>query len=195
SRAHPVDPGRLVWQRPFVAGDRLPGPTPGSAAMIEDPIRIGLASGWKAIDAARLERPLDLEADVAIVGSGAGGGVTAEILALAGLRVVILEEGPFASSSEFRMREREAYPRLYQDSAARQTDDKAITIFQGRSVGGSTTVNWTSSFRTPAATLAHWTRAHGLKTVASGALDPWFARMEERLSIAPWPVAPNENND
>ena len=27
------------------------------------------------------------------------------------------------------------------------------------------------------------------------ALAPWFARMEERLSIAPWPVAPNRNND
>ncbi|HEX4944059.1 MAG TPA: GMC family oxidoreductase N-terminal domain-containing protein, partial [Usitatibacteraceae bacterium] len=26
-------------------------------------------------------------------------------------------------------------------------------------------------------------------------LAPWFDRMEERLSIAPWPVAPNENND
>jgi len=163
--------------------------------MIQDPIRIGLASGWKAIDAARLDRPLALEADVAIVGSGAGGGVTAEILSAAGLKVVIVEEGPFASSSEFRMREREAYPRLYQDSAARQTGDKAITIFQGRSVGGSTTVNWTSSFRTPAATLGHWTRAHGLKSFAPGALDPWFVRMEERLSIAPWPVAPNENND
>ena len=163
--------------------------------MTGDPIRIGLASGWKSIDAARLDKPLDVEADVAIIGSGAGGGVTAELLAMAGLKVVILEEGPFASSSEFRMQEREAYPRLYQDSAGRQTADKAITIFQGRAVGGSTTVNWTSSFRTPPATLAHWTRAHGLKTVGGGALDPWFARMEERLSIAPWPVAPNETND
>ena len=111
--------------------------------MIDDPIRIGLASGWKTIDAAKLDRALDLEADVAIVGSGAGGGVTAEILAQAGFTVLIVEEGPLASSSDFRMREREAYPQLYQDSAARQTSDKAITILQGRSVGGSTTVNWT----------------------------------------------------
>ncbi len=62
-------------------------------------------------------------------------------------------------------------------------------------MGGGTTVNWTSSFRTPPATLAHWSSAHGLKTLAGGALDPWFAMMEERLSIAPWAVAPNENND
>jgi len=93
------------------------------------------------------------------------------------------------------MREREAYPQLYQESAARQTADKSITILQGRCVGGGTTVNWTSSFRTPARTLNHWRDAHGLKRTAAADLEPWFARMEERLGIAPWAVAPNENND
>ena len=163
--------------------------------MAADPIKVGLANGWKVIDAAVLERERVLECDVAVIGSGAGGGVTAEILAQAGLAVVIVEEGPLASSSEFRMREREAYPGLYQESAARQTLDKGVTILQGRCVGGGTTVNWTSSFRTPAATLAYWNGPLGLKGMTPAALDPWFARMEERLAIAPWPVAPNENND
>ena len=45
--------------------------------MISDPIKEGLARGWKAIDAATLERDLDLDADVVVIGSGAGGGVTA----------------------------------------------------------------------------------------------------------------------
>jgi choline dehydrogenase-like flavoprotein len=162
---------------------------------INDPIREGLARGWKVIDAASMERDGELEFDVVVVGSGAGGGVTAEILAEAGLNVAIVEEGPLASSAEFRMREREAYPRLYQESAGRQTQDKAITILQGRCVGGSTTVNWTSSFRTPEATLRQWREAHGLREASAAVLDPWFRRMEERLAIAPWNVAPNENND
>lgn len=163
--------------------------------MIADPIREGIAAGWKVIDAAALERDLVLEADVVVAGSGAGGGVTAEILAQAGLAVIVLEEGPLRSSSDFHMREREAYPQLYQESAGRQTRDKAITILQGRAVGGSTTVNWTSSFRTPSRTLAHWRSAHGLARCAEADLAPWFERLEERLAIAPWPVAPNENND
>jgi choline dehydrogenase-like flavoprotein len=162
--------------------------------MIRDPIREGL-SGWKTHDAAALDRDLELEADVAIVGSGAGGGVTAEVLAQAGLRVVILEEGPLASSTDFRMREREAYPQLYQESSTRQTGDKSITILQGRCVGGGTTINWTSSFRTPPRTLAYWKNTLGLKSMGEAELAPWFARMEERLAIAPWPVAPNANND
>jgi choline dehydrogenase-like flavoprotein len=163
--------------------------------VIRDPVREGIAGGWKAIDAAALERDLELESDVVVIGSGAGGGVTAEILAQAGLKVILVEEGPLRTSSDFNMREREAYPQLYQESAGRQTKDKSITILQGRCVGGSTTVNWTSSFRTPGATLAHWRDAHGLKKSGEADLAPWFERMEARLAIAPWPVPPNENND
>ena len=162
---------------------------------VADPIKEGLARGWKVVDAAAASRDQEFEFDVVVVGSGAGGGVTAEILSQAGLNVAIVEEGPLASSSEFNMREREAYPRLYQESAGRQTLDKGITILQGRSVGGGTTVNWTSSFRTPPRTLAHWGDAHGLKTVSVAELAPWFERMERRLSIGPWEVAPNANND
>ena len=161
---------------------------------IPDPIRAGLAAGWDVVDASRLDADLAIDADVAIVGSGAGGGVAAETLALAGLKVVVLEEGPLRSSSDFRMREADAYPELYQESAARKTLDKAITVMQGRCVGGGTTVNWTSSFRTPPATLGHWARALGIPGFGADALAPWFAKMEARLGIAPWDVAPNANN-
>ncbi len=166
-----------------------------SSQTITDPIAEGLRSGWSVIDASQLPGDITLEADVAIVGTGAGGGTAGEILAAAGLKVILLEEGPLKSSRDFRMLEAEAYPQLYQDSAARKTQDKAINILQGRCVGGSTTVNWTSSFRTPPATLAFWQREYGLASFTVDAMAPWFAQMEERLSIAPWAVAPNANNE
>ena len=162
---------------------------------ISDPIREGLARGWKVTDASRLTRDLVLEADVVVVGTGAGGGVTAEILTRAGLAVILVEEGGLKSSSDFKMREGEAYPELYQESAARKTLDKSINILQGRTVGGSTTINWTSSFRTPPATLEYWQSEFGLADLGREALAPWFERMEARLDVAPWNVAPNENND
>jgi choline dehydrogenase-like flavoprotein len=169
-----------------------------TASVIPDPIKIALADrarGWKVIDGSRLERDYNIECDVVIVGSGAGGGTAAEILTAAGLKVVMIEEGPFKSSSDFRMRERDAYPQLYQESAGRQTKDKGIVILQGRAVGGSTTVNWTSSFRTPPTTLAHWQRVWGLDEFTVERMVPWFERMEERLNITPWGAPPNENND
>ncbi|KFI06445.1 GMC family oxidoreductase [Massilia sp. BSC265] len=163
--------------------------------IIADPIQAGIAGGWKIIDAAALAQDRMLEADVVVVGSGAGGGVTAEILARAGLSVIVVEEGALRSSRDFTMREAEAYPSLYQESAARKTRDKGINILQGRTVGGSTTVNWTSSFRTPPATLDWWRRHYALPDATPQAMAPWFAMMEARLNIADWPGAPNENND
>ena len=163
-----------------------------------DPIRDGLARGWKVYGGRHPgARPLprELSCDVAIVGSGAGAGITAELMAKAGLDVVLIEEGPLKSSSDFRQLEREAYPALYQDSAARKTADQAVTILQGRCVGGSTTVNWTSSFRTPDETLAWWQRHYGLSEYGAEDLSPWFLQAERRLGIGPWLAPPNENND
>ena len=162
---------------------------------LPDPFRAGLAAGWKVLDASTLGEDRTFEADVAIIGTGAGGGTAAEILCAAGLAVIMIEEGPLVTSSDFRMRESDAYPQLYQESASRKTSDKAINILQGRCVGGGTTVNWTSSFRTPEATLQHWRDAFGLDGFGAADLAPWFERMERRLSVAPWPVAPNENNE
>ena len=155
----------------------------------------GIASGWKIIDASTLTSPQTLEADVAIIGSGAGGGVTAEILSLAGLKVVLLEEGSLKTSDSFKdMDESRAYRELYQEGAARATSDGAISILQGRTVGGTTTVNWTSSFRTPPQTLQHWAAQHEVTGHGVEDMAPWFAKMEARLNIAPWAQAPNANN-
>ena len=169
--------------------------TSSSPGLIVDPIAAGLAAGWKVVDGASLQSDRTFEADVVIIGSGAGGGVTAETLAKAGLTVIIVEEGALKTSKDFKMREADAYPALYQESAARKTRDKAINILQGRTVGGSTTVNWTSSFRTPTATLDYWHKHFGLAAYTPEALAPWFLMMEQRLNVSTWLTPPNENND
>jgi choline dehydrogenase-like flavoprotein len=161
---------------------------------VVDPIAEGLASGWKVWNAGQLKDHQTIECDVVIVGTGAGGGTAAEILTQAGLNVVLIEEGPLRSSKDFRLNEREAYRDLYQEGAGRVTKDGSFTVLQGRAVGGSTTVNWTSSFRTPAETLKHWADVHGVEGKSVAEMAPWFERMEKRLNISPWQVAPNANN-
>ena len=164
-------------------------------SQVNDPIKEGLKRGWKVLGGAFGAPPENITCDVAIIGSGAGAGVTAELLCNAGLSVVIIEEGPLKSSSDFNQKESEAYPQLYQESAARKTEDKAINILQGRCVGGSTTVNWTSSFRTPAPTLKFWQEKFALKDFNVDAMAPYFDQAERRLNIGPWLTPPNENND
>src|ERR1019366_7297627 len=151
-----------LW-RPAKAGDKFMTADASRPTALSDPFRIGLASGWKVIDASAMTRDLTLDADVVIVGTGAGGGTAAEILSDAGLSVVLVEEGPLATSADFHMLEAAAYSQLYQESSARKSKDRSINILQGRCVGGGTTVNWTSSFRTPAPTLEHWALEFGLE--------------------------------
>lgn len=161
---------------------------------VPDSFKEGLARGWKTYNGSRLDSDLTLEADVAIVGSGAGGGTTAEILSAAGFKVLLIEEGPLKTSDDFKMLEDKAYASLYQEGIGRMSKDGAITIMQGRAVGGTTLINWTSSFRTPAPTLEHWAKEHGVKGHSPEEMAPWFEQMEQRLGVAPWAVPPNANN-
>ncbi|SFP38945.1 GMC family oxidoreductase [Pseudomonas borbori] len=161
---------------------------------VPDMFKQGLARGWKTHDGSRLDHDLTLQADVAIVGSGAGGGTTAEILSAAGFKVLLIEEGPLKTSDDFKMLEAESYASLYQEGIGRISKDGAITIMQGRAVGGTTLINWTSSFRTPEQTLQHWASEHGVIGHSPEDMAPWFERMEQRLGVAPWAVPPNANN-
>ncbi|KPA89491.1 choline dehydrogenase-like flavoprotein [Pseudomonas asplenii] len=162
---------------------------------VPDLFREGLARGWKTYNGSQLQQDLTLEADVAIIGSGAGGGTTAEILSTAGYKVLLIEEGPLKTSDDFKMLEDEAYTSLYQEGIGRMSKDGAITILQGRAVGGTTLINWTSSFRTPEPTLEHWAREHNVKGHSVAEMAPWFEKMEQRLGVAPWVMPPNANND
>lgn len=149
---------------------------------------------FKIINASNLATDKTYEFDVVIVGTGAGGGYAAELFAQQGLKVGIVEEGPFKHSKDFKMKEGAAYTSLYQEAANRMTTDKAIKILQGRSVGGGTTVNWTSSFRTPEFTLNYWKKVFGLELTAEN-MKPHFDEVAKRFNMKTWEGAPNENND
>lgn len=159
-----------------------------------DIIAQGLQKGWKVLDAAQLQEDATLEADVVVIGTGAGGATTAEILAEAGLKVIMVEEGRLYHQKHFTMDEHWSYSRLYQEGLSRVTGDGGISILQGRCVGGSTTVNWTSSFRTPAQTLQHWQQHFGVRESSPETLASWFDNREQRQNIAAWEAGPNRNN-
>lgn len=134
-------------------------------------------------------------AQVVVIGSGAGGAVVAARLATAGFEVVVLEEGGHYQKRNFRMREDEAFPQLYQESGTRATKDLGISILQGRAVGGSTVINWTTSFRTPDAVLEHWAKVHGVREFGPADLRPHFEAVEARLNIQPIPLEESNRNN
>lgn len=143
----------------------------------------------------QISADVEVSCDVCVVGSGAGGSVLALELVSRGLSVVMLEEGGHHTRREFDLTEATAFPNLYQDLGNRTTDDLSISILQGRSVGGGTTVNWCSSFRTPKRILDHWREVHGVEGLSEEALTPHWEAIEKRLHIAEWPEERmNRNN-
>lgn len=127
---------------------------------------------------------VDLETDVCVVGSGAGGAVLAAELAQRGRRVVMLEEGGHHTKRDFDMHEGNMIPLLYSERGGRATSDQAIMVLQGRCIGGSTVVNYTTCFRTPEATLARWKDQHGIDGLEYATLVPSWEKVEARLEIA-----------
>jgi choline dehydrogenase-like flavoprotein len=126
---------------------------------------------------------LSVSCDVCIVGSGAGGAVLAARLSAAGKKVVILEDGGFHTSDKFDLTERTMFPRLYQERGGRATSDQSMMIAQGRAVGGTTVVNWTTCFRTPKRVMDHWHEHCGVEGLTHEALEPHWARIEEELGV------------
>lgn len=83
----------------------------------------------------------EFTADLCVVGSGAGGATVAALAALAGLKVVVLEDGAALSPRDFTQREDEMLPLLFQDGGGLGTSDGGINVLIGRGLGGSTVHN------------------------------------------------------
>lgn len=133
--------------------------------------------------AADFSEDQELECDVVIVGTGAGGAAAAYELASQGLAVVIIEEGHYYDRRDFTGAITDLIPKLYRaNGSTGAIGSTYIPIPIGRSVGGTTTVNSGTCLRTPAATLADWQR-EGLHELTTEQLQPFFELVEEVLSV------------
>ncbi len=141
---------------------------------------------------ADIKGPVRESADVCIIGSGCGGGASAKVLAEAGKKVIVLEEGGHYTSKDFDSTEETAYQNLYQQRAGQAADDLSVTVLQGRCVGGSSTVNWTTTLRTPEFVLETWKRDHGVRGLSREELEPYFERVGRYLNVH---EEPNENHN
>ena len=123
-------------------------------------------------------RDTRISADVCVIGSGAGGAVVAARLAESGLDVALLEEGGYYTAADFTEDEGDMVPRLYADAGARATDDLSLSILQGRSVGGGTTINWMIMLRTPDAVLDEWADEHDTEGMRGSDLARYYDVVE-----------------
>jgi len=97
-----------------------------------------------------------LDCDVCVIGSGAGGGTAAAVLAAAGHDVVVLEAGGHYEDGDFDGAEGPGWKRLYLQGGGAASVDQSVGLLAGSCLGGSTVVNYTTSFRTPDEVRAEW---------------------------------------
>ena len=126
--------------------------------------------------------PTTLECDVAIVGSGAGGGTAAGVLAQAGLEVVVVEAGGYYDDEDFDGGELSGLRRLYLNAGGMASDDGSLGIAAGACLGGGTVVNYTTSFPTPPPVREEWA-SHGVPDFAGEPYEQSTQAVMERLGV------------
>jgi len=138
----------------------------------------------KVTDGSQLTGNMEIEADVVVVGSGAGGAVTAMELAQRGLAVVLLEEGGYYHRSDFTGRPLDMQMLLYRLQGY-QASVGNVTVFcpTGRTVGGSTTVNSGTCMRAPERWLRRWRERYGLRELTPEVMNELYGRVESVLEV------------
>ena len=132
----------------------------------------------------RITEDTTLEADAVIIGSGAGGGVVAGELAMAGKSVIVLEKGGYNNESNFTLQEAQATPELYLKRGTLTTKDLGVIVLAGSTLGGGTTINWMTSLRTPPDVLEEWEQRSGLRGHFTGSqLQESFDAVEKRINV------------
>src|SRR5918994_3198100 len=132
-----------------------------------------------------------LDTEVLVVGSGAGGAITAVRLAEAGRRVTVVEEGPWVDSGAvepFSLQEMVAKYRHHGLSAA--LGNPAIAYAEGRCVGGSTEINSGLYHRLPDHLAADWQTRYAIDEFSPEVLDRHADRVEGELGVSTLPGAP-----
>ena len=137
----------------------------------------------RAIEPLTVTEDTVLECDVVVVGSGAGGGTAAAVLAKAGLDVVIVEAGRYFSERDFDGAELSGFDRLYLNGGGMASADGGVGLLAAAGLGGTTLVNYTFSFRTPDTLRREWAEEHGVEGVAGEDFDRSLDAVWERIGV------------
>jgi choline dehydrogenase-like flavoprotein len=126
--------------------------------------------------------PIPDEAEVVVVGSGAGGGLIAAELGGRGRDVLLLEAGGLYPAEDHTRFELEARHRLWWPARFAQTGDGPVALLAGRCVGGGTVINTKVAMRAAGFDLARFGERTGLRMTPAD-LDPWYELVERWLGV------------
>ena len=130
-----------------------------------------------------VEKDTELHCDVVVIGSGAGGGLAAGMLAEAGFDVILVEKGNYVAESEMNQQEADMFSKMYEKEGTAVTKNGSVTVLAGSCLGGGTTVNWAGSFYTPDNILQEWAKNHELPHLLTNSYQESAKSVLESLNV------------
>ncbi|HLY76278.1 MAG TPA: GMC family oxidoreductase N-terminal domain-containing protein [Thermoplasmata archaeon] len=141
------------------------------------------------------DRDMELDADVCIVGSGAGGSVAAAEIERAGYTVVVLEAGSYSTGQSVVPSEFEMTRRASERAGTLATDDLSFQLLAGRGAGGGTFVNWMASLRPPRPVLHEWESVYGIAGLTAAEFAADIEAIWRALEVNDGESQRNPNNE
>ncbi|WP_210407145.1 GMC family oxidoreductase N-terminal domain-containing protein, partial [Hydrocoleum sp. CS-953] len=133
-----------------------------------------------------------LNCEVAIVGSGPGGSVTAATLSKAGLDVLLIEEGAYLPLESCAPFSQEEMVQKYRNRGLTVAfGAPKIQYVEGKCVGGGSEVNSGLYHRTPSDVLAHWREKFQVQNLTEAELEPHYEACENAVSVSYLPGKPS----
>lgn len=156
------------------------------SCVTRDPPRDGTA--LEVVQWPQVDRDHTEEADVVVIGSGAGGATMAKELAESGMSVIVLEEGAYFTRNDFSGPPWERFQRLYRANGTTVALGlPTIPLPLGKAVGGTTLINSGTCFRAPDKVLNAWGSQWGIEAIDPAAMAPFFERVERIMHVQPVP--------
>lgn len=132
-----------------------------------------------------------IKCQIAVIGSGPGGAITACLLAEAGRDVLLIEEGanlPLESCAPFSLEE---MSQKYRNGGLTAAFGKPkIQYVEGRCVGGGSEINSGLYHRTPPEILEKWQQEFDVKDLTENDLFPYFEACEQAVNVCLLPGKP-----
>lgn len=125
----------------------------------------------------------EIEADVLVIGSRAGGGASMEYLTSQGLSVVGIEAGGYHPLKYMNQNLTDMIEYLAWGQANSGAQDGSLRIVHGKGIGGSTTMHMLTMTSIPEKILLDWQGRLGLQTMGPEAINPIVSEIRNVMNI------------